>query len=485
MTTEILTPETLAAPVQDATPFATAHAHEIAAAVKAGTVTARAVLEATLARIAAVEPKVNSFTDVTVERARAKADAVDAARASGQELGRLAGVPFAVKNLFDIAGLPTKAGSKINRDLPPSSRDATLIERLEAADAVLVGGLNMGEYAYDFTGENAHDGASCNPHNLAHMAGGSSGGSGSAIGAGEVPLALGSDTNGSIRVPSALCGIFGLKPTYGRLSRARTFPFVSALDHLGPFARCPTDLALAYDAMQGEDFDDPSQTTRPFEPTAPRLGEGIASLRIAVAGGYFRAKAMPEAFAAVDAVATALGADKMVDIPGAARARASAYVMTAAEGAALHAHRLSTRPQDFDPAVRDRLIAGLAIPAAWVMAAQRFRRHFRLEMLKLFEEVDVILAPSTPCRAPERGQKTFVLDGETLLVRPNLGLFTQPISFIGLPVVAVPVWVDDGDPRGLPLGVQVIAPPWREDLALRVAHALSEAGTCRAPVANF
>lgn len=471
----------LADPALDPAALATAHAHTIAAAVKAGEVTARAVLEATLARIAALEPRLNAFTDIVAARARSKADAVDATRAAGGELGRLAGVPFAVKNLFDIAGLATRAGSKINRELPPAPRDATLIERLEAADAVLVGGLNMGEYAYDFTGENAHDGASRNPHDLGHMSGGSSGGSGSAVGGGEVPLALGSDTNGSIRVPSALCGIFGLKPTFGRLSRARSFPFVSSLDHLGPFARCPQDLALAYDAMQGEDADDPVLTPRPCEPVAPTLSEGVGNLRIVVAGGYFRAKGMPECFAAVDAAAAALGADRMVDIPEAARARAAAYVMTAAEGAALHARRLRARPGDFDPAVRDRLIAGLAIPAAWVTAAQRFRRHFRAEMLTLFQEVDVILAPSTPCRAPTLGQKTFVLDGEEMLVRPNLGLFTQPVSFIGLPVAAVPVFLDEG----LPLGVQVIAPPWREDIALRVAHALAETGIARAPVAKL
>ncbi|WP_127090151.1 AtzE family amidohydrolase [Aquabacter cavernae] len=476
MSTDLTTPDT---PAPDAAAYATAPAHEIAAAVKAGTVTARAVIEASLARIAALEPQVNAFTDVTAERALAKADAVDAARAAGRELGRLAGVPFAVKNLFDVQGIATRAGSKINRDLPPAPRDSTLVERLEAADAVLVGALNMGEYAYDFTGENAHDGPSRNPHDLGHMSGGSSGGSGAAVAAGEVPLALGSDTNGSIRVPSALCGLFGLKPTYGRLSRARTFPFVSALDHLGPFARCPLDLALAYDAMQGEDLDDPALTPRPYEAVTPLLDEGTEGLRIGVAGGYFRARALPEAFAAVDAVAAALGATKVVEIPEAARARAAAYVMTAAEGAALHARRLHARPQDFDPAVRDRLIAGLAIPAAWVMAAQKFRRVFRAQMLAAFEEVDVILAPSTPCRAPELGQKTFVLDGETLLVRPNLGLFTQPISFIGLPVAAVPVWVDGG----LPLGVQVIAPPWREDLALRVAQALAASGTAKAPVA--
>src|SRR5580700_3879533 len=212
-------------------------ASEIAEAVKGRKLSALSVTEAALARIAQHDPVLNSFTDVIADRARARARGVDAALAAGKIVGALAGVPFAVKNLFDVEGLPTRAGSRINRDLAPSPRDATLIERLEAAGAVLVGALNMGEYAYDFTGENIHDGPSRNPHDVTRMTGGSSGGSGGAVGGGLVPLALGSDTNGSIRVPSSFCGTFGLKPTYGRLSRARSFPFVASFDHLGPFAR--------------------------------------------------------------------------------------------------------------------------------------------------------------------------------------------------------------------------------------------------------
>src|SRR5882724_4035632 len=272
----------------------TLSASEIALAVAGRKMSALAVTEAALARIAKHDPVLNSFTDVTADRARAKARAVDAAISAGQDAGPLAGVPFAVKNLFDVQGLPTRAGSKINRDLPPSSRDATLIERLEAAGAVLVGALNMGEYAYDFTGENVHDGPSRNPHDVTRMTGGSSGGSGAAVGGGLVPLALGSDTNGSIRVPSSLCGLFGLKPTYGRLPRNRTFPFVASFDHLGPFARTTRDLALIYDAMQGPDPDDPACTTRAAEPTAPLLERGTDDLTIAVAGGYFRARTSPE-----------------------------------------------------------------------------------------------------------------------------------------------------------------------------------------------
>jgi AtzE family amidohydrolase len=449
---------------------------EIAQGVAGRKLSALQVTEAALARIAKHNPTLNAFTDVTADRARAKACSIDAAIAAGKSAGPLAGVPFAVKNLFDVQGLPTRAGSKINRDLAAAKRDATLIQRMEAAGAVLVGALNMGEYAYDFTGENVHDGPSRNPHDLTRMTGGSSGGSGGAVGGGLVPLALGSDTNGSIRVPSSFCGIFGLKPTYGRLSRARSFPFVFSFDHLGPFARNVGDLALAYDAMQGPDPDDAACTTRPTEPVSALLSQDIGGLRIAVAGGYFQKNVFPEAVEAVARVARALGTARTVEIPEAGRARAAAYVITAAEGASLHLDRLRKRPDDFDPAVRDRLLAGAMIPAPLVDRAQKFRRWYRARVLEIFKSVDVIIAPATPCVAPKLGQVTFVLDGVELPVRANIGIHTQPISFIGLPVVAVPVPLEP-----MPIGVQIIAAPWREDIALRVARALERAGVVAAP----
>ena len=361
---------------------------------------ALAVVEAALASIAARNPALNAFTAVTAERARMRARAVDQARAAGKPVGPLAGVPFAVKNLFDVAGLSTLAGSKINRDLPRARRDATVVERLEAAGAVLVGALNMGEYAYDFTGENVHDGPSRNPHDLDRMTGGSSGGSGGAVAGGLVPLALGSDTNGSIRVPASFCGLFGLKPTYGRLSRARTFPFVASLDHVGPLARTTKDLALAYDAMQGPDPDDPVCTDRPAEPTVPLLDRGIDGLRIAMAGGYFSKGASAEALDAVGRVAAALGVKSEIEFPQAETARSAAYVITATEGAALHLERLRKRAGDFDPAVRDRLIAGAMVPAALVTQAQKFRGWYQARVQELFRDVDAILAPATPCTAP-------------------------------------------------------------------------------------
>jgi aspartyl-tRNA(Asn)/glutamyl-tRNA(Gln) amidotransferase subunit A len=448
----------------------------IAKAVAGGQLSALDATEAALARIKQHDTVLNSFTDVTADRARAKARAIDADIAAGKTVGPLAGVPFAVKNLFDVAGLSTRAGSKINRDLAPAKRDATLIERMEESGAVLVGVLNMGEYAYDFTGENVHDGPSRNPHDTTRMSGGSSGGSGSAVGGALVPIALGSDTNGSIRVPSSFCGIFGLKPTYGRLSRARSFPFVASFDHLGPFARSVTDLALAYDAMQGPDADDAACTTRGLEPTVPLLANPVSDLRIAIAGGYFQKNVFPEAVEAVSRVTKALGATRVVELPEAARARAAAYVISTTEGASLHLDRLRKRPNDFDPAVRDRLIAGAMVPAPLVDRAQKFRRWYRAQLAEIFRSVDVLIAPATPCTAPKLGQVNFNLDGVELPVRANIGIHTQPISFIGLPVVAVPVPLEP-----LPIGVQIIAAPWREDIALRVAYALEKMGVVAAP----
>jgi AtzE family amidohydrolase len=446
-------------------------AHEIAGHVRKGDVSALEVANLFLDRIAELNAAVNAYTDVTAERAKEAARALDAARAKGHALGPLAGVPFAAKNLFDIAGLPTRAGSKINRDRTPATRDAVLIERLANAGGLLLGGLNMGEYAYDFTGENVHDGNCRNPHDLTRMAGGSSSGSGAATAAGLAPISLGSDTNGSIRVPSSFCGLFGLKPTYGRLPRSRSFPFCDSLDHLGPIARNTRDLALAYDLLQGFDAGDPAQTRRSVEPVGADLDKGVRGLRIAIAGGYFDTAGMPEAQAAVEAVARALGASEVLAMEGAAEGRAAAFLITNAESSTFHLDRLRDRAGDFDPDTRDRFLAGALLPAAWLVQAQRARRWYHDLMLKQFETVDLIIAPSTPCVAPPTGEKILNFRGHEIPLRPNIGVFTQPISCIGLPVAAVPTFSGP-----LPIGVQLIAAPWREDLCLRAAYALERGG---------
>ncbi|MBD3880815.1 AtzE family amidohydrolase [Phormidium tenue FACHB-886] len=459
----------------------TADAIAIATAVRSKEVSAEAVTQAALARIAALDTALNSFTAVLADQAIADAKRIDAAVAAGDDLGVLAGVPFAVKNLFDVQGLPTLAGSKINADKLPAIEDAAAVAALKRAGAVLVGTLNMDEYAYGFVTENSHYGATRNPHDLSRVAGGSSGGSAAAVAAGLVPLTLGSDTNGSIRVPASFCGIFGLKPTYGRLSRSGVFLFCSSLDHIGPFARSVRDLAMSFDLLQGEDLRDPVCTSLPPELCLPQLNSGIAGLRIAVADEYFARSAEPEVLAAVERVAQALETAGQslgrVTIPEAHRARAAAYIITASEGSNLHLDRLKTRPQDFDPATRDRFLAGTMIPNTWYLQAQRFRRWYRDRVRELFQQVDLIVAPTAPCPAPLIGQQMMTLDGQEMLVRPNLGLFTQPLSFIGLPILSVPVQRSDA----LPLGVQLIAAPYNEALLLRTAAVLEAQGVVSAP----
>lgn len=446
---------------------------DIAAAVSTRATSAADVVAAALGRIEDRNRDLGAFTEVLQRRALARAAALDQRIAAGEPGGPLAGVPFAAKNLFDIAGVVTRAGSKINRSNPPAGRDATVIERLEAAGAILVGACTMDEYAYGFTGENAHEGPSRNPHDLSRMTGGSSGGPAAAVAGGLVPIALGSDTNGSIRVPASLTGIYGVKPTYGRLSRAGAFPFVASLDHVGPFATTLADLAAVYDALQGLDGRDP--VCRPpvaRDPVSSALSTGPAP-RIAVADGYFRAGAMPDLLAALDVAAAAIGVTRRIELPEAHRARAAAFVLTAAEGGALHLDRLRTRAADFEPVVRDRLIAGAMVPGPWVVQAQRFRRWFAADVNAVFADVDVVLALATPITAPMLGQTTFVFEGRDLPVRPHLGLYTQPLSFIGLPVVTVPLRRPDG---ALPIGVQVIAAPWNERAAFRAAAMLTAAG---------
>lgn len=452
----------------------------IAAAIARGDTTASAEVEAALARIAAGNRVINAFTAITADRARHEAALIDQRRARGDKLPPLAGVPFAVKNLFDVAGLPTLAGSRLHERRPAADCDAVLVARMQVAGAVLLGALNMDAYAYGFTTENTGYGPARNPHDPARTAGGSSGGSAAAVAAGMVPITLGSDTNGSIRVPSSLCGIFGLKPTYGRLSRSGSFPFVASLDHLGPFATDVADLAACYDAMQGPDAADPACVQRPVEAVSPGLfRDGGQPLRVARLGGYFDHWASAPAKAASMRAAEALGADRTIELPEVERARAAAFVISASEGGALHRETLQRDYDRFEPHNRDRFLAGALTPASWYVQAQKTRAWFADQVRAIFADVDVLVAPATPVAATLLGEDWVELGGERLPLRPSLGLFTQPISCIGLPVAAVPIVG-----AGLPLGVQLIAAPWREDLCLRAALQLERAGVARCDIAG-
>jgi len=454
----------------------------IAQAVRTREVSAREIARDALGRIAASNGAINAFTDITAERALAEADAVDATIAAGGDPGPLCGVPFAAKNLFDLKDVVTLAGSIIEKRRAPAQADAFCVAQLRRAGAVCVGALNMDEYAYGFTTENSHYGPVHNPHDLTRIAGGSSGGSGAAVAAGMVPISMGTDTNGSIRVPASLNGIFGIKPTYGRLSRAGGVLFVPSLDHVGPFARSVADLACAYDALQGRDPADPVQADRPAAPVSGHLAGGIGGLRVARLGGYFARGGLAVAQDATERVAAALGARDRIEFPEAAAARAAAYLITASEGAQLRLPDLRTRPQDFEPFTLDRLLAGALVPAQWVLHAQRVRSVVRDRVAALFRDWDILVAPATPTSATPIGQAAIEIDGQMVALRPNYGLYTQPISFLGLPVLAVPIQNADGE---LPIGVQLIGAPWAEQTLFRAAAWLEREGICTAPVAKW
>ncbi|TAE54706.1 MAG: AtzE family amidohydrolase [Nostocales cyanobacterium] len=453
------------------------NALDISANVRSGKVSAVEITQTALNKIAEKNQELNCFTEITTATALKDAQKIDQEIAESKNPGILAGVPFAVKNLFDIAGITTLAGAKINAENLPATQDATAITKLKKAGAVLVGALNMDEYAYGFVTENAHYGTTRNPHDLNRIAGGSSGGSAAAVAGGLVPFSLGSDTNGSIRVPAALCGVFGFKPTYCRLSRAGVKLFSSSLDHIGHFANSVRDIAAIFDILQGADEQDPVCTKRLPELCLPQINHDISKLRIAIADDYFTQNLEIGALEAVQKVANALNVREYVTIPEAKVARAAAFIITACEGANLHLDNLKIRPQDFDFATRDRFLAGALIPHSWYIQAQRFRRWYRNQVMEIFNQVDIIIAPTTPITAPLIGQETMILDGQEILIRPHLGLFTQPLSFIGLPVLSVPIYQDNS----LPVGVQLIAKPYNELLILQVAAVLEKKGifTCR------
>lgn len=451
---------------------------QLRTALGAGEFSAREITEHSLAAIEQGNPALNAWTQITHQRMRQEADQLDRQRQQGEPLPALAGVPYAVKNLFDVAGAPTLAGAQIFQDRAPAAQDAWAVRQLAGSGALLSGMLNMDAYAYGFTTENTHFGATRNPHDLSRIAGGSSGGSAAAVAAGLVHFSLGSDTNGSIRVPASLCGIFGMKPTFGRLSRSGTHPFVGSLDHIGPLARRVSDLSEVYDALLGHDPADGFQAAQDLQPVTPLLEQDSDSLRCGVLGGYFQQWCDDAARDAVARVAKALNAQQEVTLVEAELARTAAFIISASEGGNSYLPALRREPEAFEPLSRERLLAGAMIPAAWYVQAQRFRRHFQQQVLPLFAGVDVLIAPATPTSATTIGQSTMHINGTDLPTRASMGMLAQPISFLGLPVVSVPLRAANG----LPIGVQLIAAPFNEQACLRAARKLEQLGITEAAV---
>lgn len=425
---------------------------EIAAAVRGGRTSATAVLEECLADLAAEGGRLAAITRILTERARREAAAIDAAIAAGQDPGRLAGVPYGVKDLFDIRGLPTTAGSSLYANASPATKDAEAIRRLSAAGAILVATLNMDEFAYGFATVNAHHGTTRNPHDLTRLAGGSSGGSAAVVASGLLPFSLGSDTNGSVRVPASLTGVYGLKPSHGTLPMEGVFPFAESFDDVGPFALSAADMALIWSVLTGERGDD-----RGEEPRIARLG------------GRFAENVDPDQTAAMIAIAPEA---PVIELPDIARARSAAFLITAAEGGTLHRRALARDAMAFDPATRDRLLAGSLMPRAVYEEAQAFRHAFKAAVANSMDGFDILLAPATPCVAPPIDDPRILVDGAMTPARADLGIHSQPISFTGLPSLAVPL----RRPGRLPLGLQLIGSPGGEPALFRFAATLEEKG---------
>ena len=454
---------------------------ELKHALAAGELSAREIASQTLAEIEHHNPALNAWTRVTQDRMLLEADRLDRLRREGQPLPALAAVPYAVKNLFDVSGHRTLAGASLFSDRTPAQQDAWAVSQLSASGGLLSGMLNMDAYAYGFTTENSHYGATRNPHDLTRIAGGSSGGSAAAVAAGLVHFSLGTDTNGSIRVPASLCGIFGLKPTFGRLSRHGSHPFVASLDHIGPFARRVSDLTLVYDALQGRDVQDSFQAENAVQPVAPLLERGMEGLRCGVLGGYFQQWCDDDARQAVAQAAKALNASEEIVLENAELARSAAFIITASEGGNHYLPALRAAPERFEPLSRERLLAGAMLPATWYVQAQRFRRHFQQQVLARFADVDVLIAPATPTSATLIGQETMHINGSDLPVRASMGMLTQPISFLGLPVTTVPLRTASGRP----IGLQLIAAPFKEEACLRAARVLEHMGIAQAHPASM
>jgi aspartyl-tRNA(Asn)/glutamyl-tRNA(Gln) amidotransferase subunit A len=434
-------------------------------------------VRAHLDRIAALDAGLRAFITPTADAALEAARAAEAELAAGRPPGPLHGVPFALKDLFDTAGVRTTAGSKILADRVPAA-DATVTRRLRAAGAILLGKLNMHEFAYGPEGLNAHYGTSRNPWDAAdaRVAGGSSSGSGVAVAAGLAPFALGSDTGGSIRIPAALCGIVGLKPTYGRVSRAGVLPLAWSMDHVGPMTRTAADAALILRALAGYDPADPTTSVLPVPDYTAALTGRVTGLRVGIVRAFFLDAAAPEVRQAVEAAAQSLeGLGARVDdvqLDHVADVAAASMAIVGAEALAYHAEWVRTRPGDYQADVLERLRMGAFVSGVHYVRAQQARATFRAAVDEALAKRDVLLAPATPIVAPRLGETEAVLgDGKTD-VRSSLIRLTRPFNFSGHPACALPCGFTAG---GLPIGMQIVGRPFDEATVLRAADAYQRA----------
>lgn len=441
---------------------------EAVSALRSRSVRASELVDAALGRIASRDGELNAFIAVTADRAREQA-------ASAEGRGPLAGVPIALKDLFDVAGVPTTGGSKLFAENIPRA-DGQIARRLFDAGAVSVGKTNLHEWAFGVTTDNPHFGATRNPWALDRIPGGSSGGNAAALVAGMCFGTIGSDTGGSIRIPAALCGIVGLKPTYGRVSLRGAIPLAWSLDHPGPMTRTVRDAAVLLQLIAGYDEDDPVSADVPVDDYLAEIEDGVRGLVIGVVRGRFfdrldqKERPAPAVAAAVRAAIDVFAGDgarvEDAELPRTDELRPTQTVIIGTEAGAYHRERIAAHRADYGDDVARRIENGLARTGPEYAAARRTRDVLRREYAAALARWDAILLPTTPITAPPREGQDAVAAAATLTA------YTSPFNLTGLPAISIPCGFDDA---GLPIGLQLVARPWAEARLLRVARAYERA----------
>jgi len=458
---------------------------DLASRVAARELTALEVVRSFLSRIDQINPAVNAYMVVMAEQAEEDARRVDGEIAKGRAPGVLGGVPLGIKDLIDVAGVPTAAGAHRRFHYTPE-RDAPVISRLRRAGAVILGKTNLHEFAYGVTNINPHTGPVRNPWDPSRIPGGSSGGSAAAVAAGLCAGALGSDTGGSIRIPSSLCGTVGLKPTYDRISRAGVVALAWTLDHLGPITRTTRDAALLLRVMAGADPGDPASVKAEPPPFDEPSEDGLSGIRIGVPRGFFWERTHSEVYAAATGALRVLadrGATILdVDLPHAEDAGKAVAIILSVEATAYHERRLRGSLGAYGDDLQVRLLRGFFIPGTDYVLAQRARAFITHEFLSAFHGVDVLVTPTTTVPARPIEEDPGAGAAVSLAMSTELTRFTNPFNLTGMPALSVPC----GFARdGLPIGLQIVGKPFDEALVLRVGHAYEQATEWHRKRPNF
>ncbi|MBI4506398.1 MAG: Asp-tRNA(Asn)/Glu-tRNA(Gln) amidotransferase subunit GatA [Chloroflexi bacterium] len=452
-----------------------ASAHELGSRYRRGDLSPVEVAQAILERIDAANPRLNAFITVTADLALEQARAAERRLREAGEHHPLLGVPYTLKDLYATAGVRTTAGSRILADWVPTF-DSTVHARLQAAGAVLLGKTNTSEYAAGPTNANVWYGQAYNPWRLDRVPGGSSGGAGAAVASGLGPIGCGSDTGGSIRIPAALCGVVGLKATYGRISAYGVVPLCWSQDHAGPLTRSVADAALVLQTVAGHDPRDPNSATAPVDDYLAALEGDVRGLRVGVPRSHFFEQLDPVVESFVEAAIEMLRgmgvAVREIAIPWVEDAVAAANVISYVEAADCHRDSFAARPADLGPEVQDRVLVGTVLRGVDYVRAQRVRASLAERSAELFGQVDALVTPTTAITAPPVGAKRVRRGGRDVLVRPALTRLTRLHNVVGLPALTLPCGFDDD---GLPVGLQIAARPFDESTVLRLARAYERA----------